>query len=225
MGGQHAVWREAAEEEGGRGAITGLLPVWQSPIADKTVADGEETELSLQEAFRRHKRGFIRRSATRVEEVRTQGRHKRIAKETLSARALATHAQQGHLTDRASGADDPTPRSTSVASPPSRIAAPPRIGERHRMGSAEIRELNARMYTKLCPEVRAKETARKKEEETAAIRERARRYQEVGPKRTVWPGHGGKRPGELTHGPTQLVDIAPLPAEDEIEEQIEKLQP
>ena len=146
-----------------------LLPVWQ----DHDQGSPEQQQ-SLQEAFRRHKQGFVRKSAARMSEVAKARTRPKKAHPLLELGRRRYEERLRLNRERAAEAEEPVPQPLPPApAPPQRLLA--RQPGEH-MSKAAMRKQNERLYRRLCPEVKKQAADAKRAEEYAAHKKKAEAY-------------------------------------------------
>eukprot|EP00047_Mylnosiga_fluctuans_P012956 m.28595 g.28595 ORF g.28595 m.28595 type:complete len:894 (+) comp4568_c0_seq2:3856-6537(+) len=136
-------------------------PVWREP--------SDETEMSLQDAFRRHKQEFLARAQERQDTVRATARARSSAPPHPAIAQALAYLQKRKVVSE----------SKPEAGP--RLAASTDSGAssaRPRLSKDEIRDVNTRLYNALCPEVRAREEDTRKRAAADRNRTRARQFRE-----------------------------------------------
>ncbi len=163
--------REAHKHE----SMDDLLPVWQPE---------HEREPSLQEAFRRHKQGFIRQSEERLKQVIQEARQRQSLSKhpalAIGARReeLRRAEQHGEHSGQAQHLHNKQHiRNAGAEEEPHRMQIPI-AANRPKMQPQDIKALNERLYRKLCPEVKEKRKEAAKAELLAQNRARAREFEE-----------------------------------------------
>jgi hypothetical protein len=149
--------------------LHGLLP------PTKPLDDGDADAPSLQDAFRRHRQGFISNSKARTEAV---------AQARATVAAASSHPRQVPQVreSRDGGATQVTSHDSHAAQAQAslvsaNVVTPDYLRDQSgRMRKSEISTLNKRLYTRLCPEVRKAKEAQKKADEYAKNRAKAKAY-------------------------------------------------
>lgn len=157
-----------------------LLPAWKSVDTENEFDKGE----SLQDAFRRHKQGFVRNSAERMQSVAHARKKGENEPHPLLQLGRRRNEERQRLRNSKSNTKATTkPGDNTMLSvddiKPALAEAPARLLQKQpRLSRDAIKELNDRLYNKLCPEVRLRKENEAKQKVLESHKVKAQKYNE-----------------------------------------------